>query len=375
MNDEHLILLEGSASAFARVRRERSVGERAARSGFDRDVWSQIAEQGWLSILVPEDAGGLGLGILSITVVARALGQAAERSPFVAVGAMAALCLSEADDPSAVAGILGALGEGGSTVSLAWQGERGDIDVGSCDVLARTERTGFRLSGASRFAALPSADAFIVAARGDAGLSLYLVPAGAPGLAVVPEPCADGSELALLRLDDVKLDAGACLVAPGTAEVVLRRTIDAGLIASAAELVGTMDSVLDMTLDYLRTRRQFDVPIGSFQALRHRAVDIWMQRELSAVAVNAAARRFDDPETSTDERSASASGAKSRAASAAMLLCNQALQLHGAMGFTEEYGLGVYLNRALTLAAWLGNAAQHRTRFAAFSPAPGLGTH
>jgi alkylation response protein AidB-like acyl-CoA dehydrogenase len=227
--------------------------------------------------------------------------------------------------------------------------------------------------GTSRFVAAPSADLFIVGACEGVGQALYMIPRDAAGLTIVAERCADGSELALLTLDRVRGDAGTRLVGPDRAPGVLRRAIDAGLIATAAELVGVMDAVLEMTLEYLRTRRQFDVPIGSFQALRHRAVDIWMQREIAAAAVTAAGRRFDDPNTPEDDRSAAASGAKSRAASAAMLLCNQALQLHGAMGFTEEYGLGLYLNRALTLSAWLGNAVQHRGRFGVLSPLPGLG--
>jgi alkylation response protein AidB-like acyl-CoA dehydrogenase len=373
VSDEHLTLLESSADAFARIRRAQPISVRVAPFVFECDAWRDIAEQGWLSTLVPESAGGLGLGVLPMTVVARALGRAAERSPVAAVGAVAVPCLAEADDPVCARAVLDAVAEGSRVATVAWQNERGDIDHLRPSVSAQGEGASVRLLGTSRFVAAPSADLFIVGACESVGLALYMIPRDAAGLTIVAERCADGSELALLTLDRVRGDAGTRLVGPDRAPGVLRRAIDAGLIATAAELVGVMDAVLEMTLEYLRTRRQFDVPIGSFQALHHRAVDIWMQREIAAAAVTAAGRRFDDPNTPEDDRSAAASGAKSRAASAAMLLCNQALQLHGAMGFTEEYGLGLYLNRALTLSAWLGNAVQHRGRFAVLSPLPGLG--
>ena len=124
-----------------------------------------------------------------------------------------------------------------------------------------------------------------------------------------------------------------------------------------------MERCLDMTLEYLRTRKQFGRAIGSFQALQHRAVDLWVQKELARAAVASAARTLDDASASPLARSAAASGAKARATHAALLMSTQAVQLHGAIGFTDEYDLGLYLNRALVLSAWLGNAAEHRRRY------------
>ena len=144
---------------------------------------------------------------------------------------------------------------------------------------------------------------------------------------------------------------------------VLRNALDAALVVGAAELLGIMDSVLEMTLTHLRTRKQFGVAIGSFQVLQHRAVDMWIQREITEAVVESAAGVLDGNSASDDLRSATVSGAKARASQAALLLCNQSLQLHGAIGFADEYELGLYINRALTLAAFLGNAAQHRNRF------------
>jgi alkylation response protein AidB-like acyl-CoA dehydrogenase len=124
-----------------------------------------------------------------------------------------------------------------------------------------------------------------------------------------------------------------------------------------------MDSALDLTLEYLRTRVQFGKPIGSFQALQHRAVDLYIQKELSRAALEAASAALADQSCTPERRAAAASSAKARAAQAALAICNEALQMHGAIGFTDEYDLGLYLNRALVLSAWLGNASAHRHRY------------
>jgi alkylation response protein AidB-like acyl-CoA dehydrogenase len=126
-----------------------------------------------------------------------------------------------------------------------------------------------------------------------------------------------------------------------------------------------MDSALDLTLDYLRTRVQFGKAIGSFQALQHRAVDLYMQKELSRAALAAATATLEDGACTPQRRAAAVSGVKARTSQAALAICNEGLQMHGAIGFTDEYDLGLYLNRALVLSAWLGNASMHRRRFAA----------
>jgi alkylation response protein AidB-like acyl-CoA dehydrogenase len=149
---------------------------------------------------------------------------------------------------------------------------------------------------------------------------------------------------------------------------MLRDALDCALVVNAAELLGLMDATLDMTLAYLRTRRQFGVAIGSFQAVQHRVVDMWIQRQLTEAGLEAAARLMDALDTTADARSAAASGIKSRASQAASHLTKEALQFHGAIGFADEYGLGIHLNRALVLSALLGNAAQHRRRFADLTP-------
>jgi alkylation response protein AidB-like acyl-CoA dehydrogenase len=134
--------------------------------------------------------------------------------------------------------------------------------------------------------------------------------------------------------------------------------------AVAAQLTGLTERALELTLDHLRTRQQFDRPIGSFQALQHRAVDLWIQKELARTTLEASLKTFADPAAGLAARETAASSAKARASAAARLVAGQAVQLHGAIGFTDEHELGLHVNRALTLSAWLGNAAEHRRRFA-----------
>jgi alkylation response protein AidB-like acyl-CoA dehydrogenase len=230
----------------------------------------------------------------------------------------------------------------------------------SCGINVVPTSSGFRLSGISRFVPVPSADVFLVAAMSLQGLELYWVERDAAGLRVDCETAADGSALGKLALDAVHVDRHALLVSANRGAEVLRDATALALIASSAELVGVMDGALEMTLNYLRSRKQFGVAIGTFQALQHRAVDIWIQSKLAEAAVDASAELFDGPGVSLEERWTAASGAKARAGQAGQSVCSEALQLHGAIGFAEEYGLGLYLNRALVLSAWLGNAAWHR---------------
>jgi len=363
MSDDTLSMLADSAEAFARPDAKRVRALRDTEAGFDPGLWTKIADQGWLSILVPESMDGLGLGMAAAAVIAQRLGYALYPEPYVASGVMAIRCLASGDNEAMQRRHLPGLMSGGRIAAVAWQGESGDLDIGACGITASPSADGAVLNGTCRFVPVAFADAFIVAARGADGPSLYWAERGAAGLACTPERCADGTQSARLALSGLRVPNSARIAGPSRAEATLQGAIDAALVATAAELVGIMSRALELTLEYLRTRKQFGRAIGSFQALQHRAVDIWIQKELSRAAVAAAVRALDDPKAGARTRSAAASGAKSRAAQAALALCREALQMHGAIGYTDEYDLGLYYNRALTLSAWLGNAAEHRLRY------------
>ncbi len=363
MTDETLSMLASSAEAFAKPDAKRVRRLRDSETGFDLELWKSIADQGWLSILVPESLEGLGLGMAAAAVIARRLGYALYPEPYVASGIMATRCLASGDGETLQRRVLPELMAGEKIAAVAWQGESGDLDIGACGVTASPSGDGAILTGTCRFVPVAFADAFMVAARGADGLSLYWVERGATGLACTPERCADGSKSARLTFSKLRVRQSARIAGPARAQASLAQAIDAALVGTGAELVGIMDRALELTLDYLRTRKQFGRAIGSFQALQHRAVDIWIQKELARAAVGAAVRALDDPKADARSQAAAACGAKARAAQAALALCKEALQMHGAIGYTDEYDLGLYFNRALTLSAWLGNAADQRRRY------------
>jgi alkylation response protein AidB-like acyl-CoA dehydrogenase len=365
MTDETLTMLADAAASFASPDAARVRAVRGSADGFDRAVWAQMAELGWYSIVVPETADGLGLDLAAGATIASKLGYAAFPEPFVSAGLMVPWCLSRAG--ARAAPLLESVTSGAVVAALAWQPERGGLDTAHPGAVATASGTQTVVSGACRFAVPASADAFIVAAAAGDGVGLYWVPRGQAGVSVTAEPCADGTASAWLVLDGVQVAPEHCVAAPADGAALLRSTVDLGTIACSAELVGGMDRALELTLDYLRTRKQFGKPIGSFQALQHRAVDLWIHRQVTRAVVETAIRTFDSPASDARARTLAASSAKARAAQTALLLSNQTIQLHGAIGTTDEYDLGLYVNRALTLSAWMGNASEHRRRFGALS--------
>lgn len=361
--DDTLRMLEDAARGFAAFDAKRLRGLRETAPGFDRDRWKAMAEQGWLSILIGEDDGGLGLGIDAAATVAKELGRTATPEPFVAAGVMTPALLASVGvgqlDASVAEGIL----SGEHIATMAWQNTTGSIDPADTEVSAKSVDGGFALSGDSRFVPVAHADSFLVVAQGSKGLAVFHVPASSAGLTVEPEPTADGGFSGWLTFNDVRLDASACLAEGDAAADAVRTALDLGMLANCAELVGNMEQSLDMTLEYLKTRKQFGQSIGSFQVLQHRAVDLWMKKKVTQYALDAAIRTASSPDVPARARMLAASSAKSRAAEVAHEMANECIQLHGAIGFTDEYDLSLFSNRALAIAPFLGNAAEHRRRY------------
>jgi 3-oxochol-4-en-24-oyl-CoA dehydrogenase len=348
-----LALIADVAAAFARPDPARVRDLRDEGGHLDRAMWRRLADNGWLGTLVPEELGGAGLAVDAVVLIARALGRAGFPEPFVAGGVLSPVLLAAApdaaDDPR-----LAAVLAGETVVGTGWQTEGVTVADGA-------------LSGTSRFIGLAGADAYIVGAHGPAGTELHWVQSDASGLTVTGEPHADGTLGAVLELRGV---ATAPLIGAAGAAAALEDALEVARLALAAELLGLIDATVDMTIDYLGQRRQFGRPIGSFQVLQHRTVDAWIQRELAAAALEAAVAAQLDPDRTPNARAAATSAAVARAAISARAVTRTAVQLHGAIGFTDEYDLGLYVNRALTLAPWLGGPSEHTRRFAELSVEP-----
>lgn len=361
-NSETISLLRDSVSGTVPFDGKRIRALRGAEPDFDRTLWRAMGEQGWLSILVPEEQGGLGLGMAAAAAVAERLGAACAPEPYVMAGLLTPWLVSRSTNQARKTDLMPAVLSGDLLVSLAWQPAGGSLDPAQGDIVARRHGEDIVLSGQCRFAVPALADAYLVLATADDGPVLVLVEAAKAAAGRVLEPGPDGVASARLSLSEVTLPAEAVLLSGDAVPAALRQALDLAVIAQCAELCGLMQRSLEMTLEYLKTRQQFGAAIGSFQALQHRSVDLFIQQELARHATDAAVAKAEQGVTGK-ALSLAASSAKARAAQAAMLIGTQAIQLHGAIGFTDEYDLGLYVNRTVRLAAMLGNAAWHRNRF------------
>ena len=339
---DELRLIRDSAAAIAPrgdVRRVR--GLRWADPGYDPAVLRQMGEMGWIGLRVPEAVGGAGLGMAEYCVVAEELGAALAPEPLIA----AALSARLRPDPAVLSGE--------AYVPFAWQEQ---VAMGASP---ETVFAGGRLDGRKLF--VPSASAaaaFVVSTQ--AGLAL--VERSAPGLSVQMARLQDGGWTGTLTLDGAP---GTALA--GSATDAPTDALEDATLATAAMLLGVMEQAFALTLDFLKTRQQFGKPIGSFQVLQHKAADLKLQVELTRASVSAAAATV-DAGAALPVRQAAISRAKARAATAAMLVTRQAVQLHGGVGYTDEYDVGLYLRRAMVLSNQYGSAAAHRARFARLTP-------
>jgi alkylation response protein AidB-like acyl-CoA dehydrogenase len=344
---------------IARVRRLRGTpGE------YDRAVWKNMAELGWLGILVPEQYGGLGLGLTEMAIVAKGLARVLTPEPLAASAVLAATALIAGENEALKRDELPRLAAGEMLPALAWQEEAGALETGAARTRAVAFEGGYKVSGVKRFIpGAAQADAYLVSAQADTGLFLLWLPRDSGGMRLELEPLADGRSFGTLKLNDALVPTAQVVATGGAAREALARAFDHGAAIAGAELAGVMERALEMTLDYLKTRVQFGKPIGAFQALQHRAVDLHIHREVASAVLDDALAQLDGGPAPA-ARAMLASRVKARCADAAMRITREAIQMHGAIGFTDEYDAGLYLKRALTLSAWLGHAAWHRRRYA-----------
>lgn len=356
------MLRESAADVVARSADfKRLRARRGTLPGFDLEQLQQMTDLGWLGILVPEAHGGLGLGLSEMAVVVQELGKGLMADPLVPL-ALATRVLVRAEDWAGAGPCLKAVAEGHIRPVVAWQEGQGGIDPQALSAQARRDGDGFRLSGRKRFVAgAAAATGFVVSATLDGKGALFWVDARAPGLALSHEWRADQTPSGVLALDDARVST-AQLVSRDLAP--LAGAFDEVCVLAAAEMLGVCEAALQMALAYMRTRVQFGKPIGSFQALQHKAADLYVQQELVRAVLDEALREFLAPGHAAAALTRMASRCKARASDAGLRVTREVIQLHGAIGFTDEHDAGLYLKRALVLSAWLGNASVHRARFA-----------
>lgn len=358
--DEVEQLLVASAGEFLaeRHRTERIKLNAPSPMPFDPALWRAMGELGWLALLVPESLGGSQLGLTHAAALAERLGASLVPEPYIACGIVPALIGTLIPDTPARNAILDRLRAGGALVTLAWQEHAGQIDALSTHTNLDDEG---RVWGAKIF--VPHGDlaelVIVVAARDD-GPALVTVRAGATGITARHQPSGDRSNRSALRFDGVEIDS--LLAIRETAARAVTRAVDAATLACAAYQTGVANAILEQTLAYLRTRKQFDRPLGTFQTLQHRAADLYMLGQLSSASWRHAAALWDKQPDSTMARAA-VSAAKARADQASLKISQAGVQIHGGLGFAEEAELGLALRMAVQHAAWLGGRRQHLRRF------------
>lgn len=324
----------------------RALRDRRDADGFSRAIWKELAELGFVGIAVPEALGGSGLGYAELGLVAEELGRTLAPTPLLSTAVLGASALQLGERPALARDVLPAVCAGDRLLALAVdEHHRHAPDK----LAARIEGGHLR---ADKLMVLDGhiADAFIVAAVD----GVYYVPADAPGVEVTRTSLVDSRNAANVRFDVAVTDDQRL-----GGRDLLERVLDRGRVALAAEMLGGARQAFALTLDYLKTRKQFGVPIGSFQALKHRAAWMFCELELSTSIVAYALRSLDDARL--------ASAAKARVSDTFMLVANEAVQMHGGIGVTDDHDIGLYLKRARVAELTLGDAIFHRDRFARLS--------
>lgn len=372
LSEEHT-LLQASLGQFLQHRygfAERTAASRGGL-GYRPEVWSALAgELGVLGMTIPEAHGGLGGGALEQMILMQEAGRALLLEPVCETVFQAGWLLGQAGG-SLAGQLLEQVAAGALKLAVALGEPAMRYDLPDIATRAVRDGAGWRIDGVKAVViAAPWADRLIVAARtarqaGDAdGLSLFVVDPAAAGVTLHPYPTIDGRSAADIEFAGVAVSADALIGPEGGALPLLEAMRDRAIAAQAAEAAGLLDKLVGDTVDYTRQRNQFGQPIAGFQVLQHRMVDMFMQVEMVRSAAMLAALKLDgDPA----ERARAASAAKVTVAEACRFIGQNAVQLHGGMGMTDELGIGHYFKRATLIESEHGTADWHLARHAALS--------
>ncbi|MBB4097724.1 acyl-CoA dehydrogenase family protein [Sphingomonas kyeonggiensis] len=365
LNDDQTMLRDTAkdfVATEAPVAHMRALRDANDATGFSRPLWKQFAEMGFTGILIPEADGGLGLGHVEAGVVLEEIGRNLSPSPFLATAVAAVEALKGTSHAARwYPGILA-----GETVAALAIDETSKF-TGQVSLAAERAGNGFRLSGAKRFVAHAHvADLMIVAARTSAagasssGLTLFVVDPKTPGIEVVTERLTDSTLASHVTFADVGVDSDTVLGEVDQGDGPLARLLAAGRTGASAELVGVGGGAMDMTVNYLKDRKQFGVAIGSFQALQHRAAHLYSEMEVARAAVLKAQQLLDAGQDAAE----AVAVAKAMTGLATTLAVQEGVQMHGGIGMTDEFDIGFFMKRARVLAEMFGDTNFHANALA-----------
>jgi len=357
----------GLISDKAPVSHLRHLRDSRDATGFSRDLWKTFAEMGFAGLLVPEEFGGSGLGCVEVGIVMEEIGRTLMPSPFLPTAVLAVSALSRGGSAAQKAEHLPKISAGSLLAALA-------VDEGTkhrplqTSLQAVRSGNGFRLNGAKSFVVDGHvADLLIVAARtagsaGErAGLTLFLVDPRAKGIAIERTVMVDSHNAARIDFDNAEVNADGVLGEVDQGFSLLEAVLNTGRGAVASEMVGLSDEVFGRTVAYLKERKQFGRPIGEFQALQHRAAQLYIEIEITRAAVLKGLQALDGDAVNA---AAAVAVAKARAGATATRAVQEGVQMHGGMGMTDQFDIGFFMKRARVCEELFGDANYHADQLA-----------
>jgi acyl-CoA dehydrogenase len=370
LNEDEVMLRESAEGFFndkAPVTELRKLRDNKDETGFSRELWKEMADMGFAGVLVPEEHGGVDMGYMAAGLVAEQMGRNLTASPFLSTAVLAATAIRKSGTPEQQAAWLPKIASGEAIIALALD-EGGKHNPAGTSVTASPSGNGFKISGHKAMVVDGHvADALIVAARtsgepGDTdGISLFLVDPKSKGIETERTAMVDSRNAARIDFDDFEVSGDAVLGSVDNGSDVLGPVLSAGRAALAAELLGAGGKAFEITVDYLKERKQFGKIIGEFQALQHRASHLYSEVELCKSAVLGALTALDEEDKNADLFCAMA---KAKLGSIAKLAGLEGVQLHGGVGMTDEYDIGLFLKRIRVAQELFGDAHYHMDQIA-----------
>jgi pimeloyl-CoA dehydrogenase small subunit len=332
--------------------------------GWSRDMWRQYVELGLTALPFAEEHGGIGGGPVETMIVMEAFGRALALEPYFATVVLGGGFLRHGASDAVRGELLPKVAAGETLLSFAHTERQSRYDLADVATMATKEDSGYNLEGAKSLALHGDiADRLIVSARVSGaqrdrnGIGLFLVDAKAPGVSVRGYPTVDGLRAAEVTLTGVKVDADAVIGEPGNAYPLIEQVVDASIAALAAEAVGAMSAMHEITVDFLKQRKQFGVPIGNFQVLQHRAGEMLIALEQARSMAMLATMMSEEPNAA--ERRKAIAAAKVQIGRSAKFIGESAIQMHGGIGMTMEYKVGHYFKRVTMIDKMFGDADHH----------------
>ena len=338
--------------------------------GYDETLWKEMVDLGWSGILIPEEYGGFDFGMVGMGSIFEEMGKTLTPSPLFSTGVLGASLISLGGNDSQKQSLLPKIVDGSLTTALALE-EGNRHSPYSINTKAVKDGDNFKISGEKTFVIDGhTADLLIVAARTEgstddsSGISLFLVDPDSEGIEITRTSMVDSRNAASIQFKDAIVSSSEILGEQNNGAGILEEVLDRAQIAISAEMLGNASQAFDITLEYLKERKQFGAVIGTFQALQHRAAEMYSELELTKSSVIAACNAVDE---NSNDLKRMASLAKFKAGETNYLVTNEAVQMHGGVGVTDEYDVGLYMKRARVTEQIFGNSEYHLDRYATLS--------